>query len=86
MKCKICGKRANSLKAMGAHYRKKHPSSMKRKRQKHTLLSSPGGGMLTPKGRATEAVLLKRLTDSQKIDLIVQYVPLGAIIKKLQGY
>jgi len=30
MKCSICGYRANSIKGMGAHYRKKHPKRMKR--------------------------------------------------------
>ena len=36
MKCKKCGKRCNSLKAMGAHYRKKHPSVMKARKSKAT--------------------------------------------------
>lgn len=31
MKCKLCGHRANTIKAMGDHYRKKHPRSMKAK-------------------------------------------------------
>lgn len=31
MKCGKCGKRANTIKAMGAHYRKKHAASMKRR-------------------------------------------------------
>jgi hypothetical protein len=31
MKCKVCGHRANTLAAMSAHYRKKHPNKMKRK-------------------------------------------------------
>ena len=29
MKCKVCGHRANSIKSMSAHYRKKHPNRMK---------------------------------------------------------
>ena len=45
MKCKICGKRCNSLKAMGAHYRKKHPQRMKRKRAASVKSPrSPGRG------------------------------------------
>jgi hypothetical protein len=30
MKCGVCGHRANSIKGMGAHYRKKHPGKLKR--------------------------------------------------------
>lgn len=30
VKCRICGYRANSIKGMGEHYRRKHPSAMKR--------------------------------------------------------
>jgi hypothetical protein len=30
MKCRICGHRSNTIKAMGAHFRKKHPGAMKR--------------------------------------------------------
>ena len=30
MKCKVCGHRANSISAMSAHYRKKHPAKMRR--------------------------------------------------------
>ncbi len=31
MKCSRCGHRANSLPAMGKHYRKAHPGAMRRK-------------------------------------------------------
>lgn len=34
MKCKICGKRCNTIKAMSAHYRKKHPNRMKARKSK----------------------------------------------------
>ena len=30
MKCKTCGSRTQTLAGMAAHYRKKHPSKMKR--------------------------------------------------------
>ena len=45
MKCKKCGKRCNSLKAMSAHYRKKHPGAMKRKSKatKAKTRSGPSG-------------------------------------------
>ena len=40
MKCRICGYRANSIKGMGEHYRKKHPSSMIKAR-KHMEVFMP---------------------------------------------
>jgi len=33
MKCKKCGYRATDIAHMAAHYRKKHPKSMERKKQ-----------------------------------------------------
>ena len=44
MKCKICGKRCNSLKAMASHYRKKHPSKMKAKKPKQSRQSTASAG------------------------------------------
>jgi len=37
MKCKVCGHRANTLAAMSAHYRKKHPAKMVRHGHAHKL-------------------------------------------------
>lgn len=31
MRCKICGYRANSIRTMGAHYRREHPVTMRKK-------------------------------------------------------
>jgi len=39
MKCSVCGKRCNSLKAMAAHYRKKHPQRMKPKKTRSSSKS-----------------------------------------------
>lgn len=41
MKCKYDGKRFNSIKAIGAHYRKHHPGAMKRKRKSPKASSGP---------------------------------------------
>lgn len=35
MKCSKCGYNARTIKAMGEHYRKKHPRSMKKKATAH---------------------------------------------------
>lgn len=40
MKCKICGYSTTKLANMGAHYRKKHPSKMKKQRTKNLKISN----------------------------------------------
>lgn len=50
MKCSICGHRANTIKAMGAHYRKKHPGAMKAKTHRPRL----GGGQRTHSALSAE--------------------------------
>jgi len=42
MKCKVCGKRSNTIGAMARHYRKKHPGRMKRRKSLQTPSSAPG--------------------------------------------
>lgn len=89
MKCSICGKRANSIKTMGDHYRKKHPSKMKRGK-KRKVISGPrlkkflGSGITKEMHR--EAVLIKQLSDIEKNILILKYVPYGAILEAVRGY
>jgi len=33
MKCKICGHRTNTIKAMREHYAKKHPAALRRRKK-----------------------------------------------------
>lgn len=40
MKCKICGKRANTIAGMARHYRKKHAGSMKRRKTQSSKKNS----------------------------------------------
>ena len=49
MKCKICGKRANSLAAMNKHYAKAHPGR-KRKKKKVSEVQDSGGQTIVPPG------------------------------------
>jgi uncharacterized C2H2 Zn-finger protein len=40
MKCKKCGKSFRDIKAIGAHYRKSHPSAMKSRKPRKTSRNS----------------------------------------------
>ena len=40
-KCKKCGYRARSIAGLAAHYRKKHPGAMKRKKKRAASVRSP---------------------------------------------
>lgn len=43
MKCKICGASLKDIKAVGAHYRKKHPSKMKARKPRRSKVWKPEG-------------------------------------------
>ena len=56
MKCKICGKRANSLAAMNKHYKKAHPGHNKKARAATKAREAGGSGK--PQSTSTPSGML----------------------------
>jgi len=94
MKCKICGHRSNTLKAMGQHYRKKHPTKMKRGKKRisskikkvRSYSDVVYGRNLTAREMISYDELIDHLSDIEKNNLIISFVPLGVLLKRVRGF